>query len=127
MNNKANADQIEYVESTGFGKMMLGWRKYKEDPLTVPLDLQLYLVKGGSWKAHKAKILGMGEEGAQLAAQIASIEASASAEMERRKAEKERIEAERKRVRLESINKEPYPHAYHSIQSLACNTRWGSP
>ena len=106
MNNKANPQQIKFVESTGFGKMMLGWRKYKEDPLTVPLDLQLYLVKCNAWKKHKAKILRMGEEGAEQAAQIASIEASANAEMERRKAEKERIEAERKRVRLENINRE---------------------
>jgi len=105
-NNKANADQIKFVESTGFGKMMLGWRKYKEDPLSVPLDLQLYLVKSGSWKSHKAKILCMGEEGAELAAHIASIEASANAEMERRKAEKERIEAEMEKKRLDNINKE---------------------
>ena len=85
-NNAANADQIKYVESTGFGKMMLGWRKYKEDPLTIPLDLQLYLVKSPAWKKHKAKILRMGEEGVELAAQIASIEASANAEIKRRKA-----------------------------------------
>jgi len=105
--NTANPQQIKFVESTGFGKIMLGWRKYKEDPLTVPLDLQLYLVKGISWKKHKAKILRMGvEEGAELAAQIASIEASANAEMERRKAEKERIEAEMKKKRHDNINKE---------------------
>jgi len=106
MNDKANADQIKYVESTGFGKNMLGWRKYKEDPLSVPLDLQLYLVKGNAWKAHKARILCMGEEGAELAAQIASIEASANAEMERRKVEKMRIEAENEKRRLDNINKE---------------------
>ena len=104
--NTANPQQLKYVKSTGFGKTMLAWKNYKEDPLTVPLNLQLYLVKGIAWKTHKARILGMGDEGAELAAQIASIEASANAEMKRLKAEKERIEAEREKKRLDSIYKE---------------------
>jgi len=102
----ANDTQMKFLKNNFFYKGMLGWKKFKEDPSTVPLDLQVVIVKGIVWKKHKAKILGMGEEGAELAGQIASIEASANAEMERRKAEKERIEAERKKKRLENINKE---------------------
>jgi len=102
----SNDTQDKYVKRTGIYKMMLGWRKYREDPLSVPLDLQLYLVKSGSWKKHKEMILRMGEEGTEQAAQIASIEASASAEIERKKAEKERIEAEREKKRLDSIYKQ---------------------
>ena len=105
----ANDTQEKYVKSTYAYKYILGWEKWHEDPsaLLQNLDLLVALVKSVAWKTHKKNLLvSIDEDSRSRVALIPTLEAAASAEVERRKAEKERIEAENEKKRLDSIKKE---------------------